>query len=133
MPSPVTDLLAADATSREIDDAAIAACIEACLRCHLACTVCASSCLAEPDVTSMSECIRDDLACAELCRTTASVLAISQGAADLAHEVAAACRRACEACAESCDAHADHHEHCRLCAEACRECADACAALRGNA
>jgi hypothetical protein len=95
-----------------------------------ACTTCADACLAEDGVADLRGCIRTDLDCADICATTARVLA-RRGERDAAtvEALLRACETACRSCAAECEQHADHHEHCRVCAEACRRCADACAAL----
>ena len=70
----------------------------------------------------MTDCIRLDMDCAEICCLLASFIAKdSMHANHLLHE----CAEICEACAEECEKHS-HLEHCRACAEACRHCVEAC-------
>ena len=96
--------------------------IEAAENCAIACSHCASACLDEPDVDEMTDCIRLDLDCAELCRLLSALM--SRGSR-FSKEMCRVCAVACEACARECERHADM-EHCRVCAEACRRCQDAC-------
>ncbi|NYI04118.1 four-helix bundle copper-binding protein [Allostreptomyces psammosilenae] len=98
--------------------------------CAEACTVCADACLAEPNPADLATCIRLDMDCADVCATTARVLARNTGFnAAVSRSLLTACMQVCTSCAEECERHAPTHEHCRICAEACRRCADACTAL----
>lgn len=91
--------------------------------CIAACNFCASSCLKEDHVQMMANCIATDLDCAEICRTTAVLLARnSPHAKHLLKE----CIEVCEACATECGKH--DHDHCKACEKACTECAEACRA-----
>ncbi len=91
--------------------------------CIAACNFCAASCLKEEHVQHMTSCIALDMDCAEVCRTTAVLLARdSKHGKHLLKE----CIELCDACAEECGRH--EHAHCQACAKACRECADACRA-----
>ncbi len=91
--------------------------------CVAACNFCASSCLKEDDVKMMAHCISNNIDCAEICRTTAILLARdSKHAKHLMKE----CIEVCMACVEECSKH--EHEHCKACAKACSECAEACKA-----
>ncbi len=91
--------------------------------CIAACNFCASACLKEDNVKMMAKCISLDMDCAEVCRTTAILLA-----RDSAHgkHLLKECIELCEACAEECGSH--EHDHCKACAKACTECAEACKA-----
>ncbi len=100
--------------------------------CAQTCLLCADACLAEEMVAELRRCIRLNLDCADLCRTTAAVLG-RQVAPDptTVRALLEACRAACEACGTECRSHAEMHAHCRVCAEACERCEHACAqALR---
>ena len=99
-------------------------CIDACLACAVACEKCSAACLNEGDVKMMAGCISLDRDCADICFTTAALLA--RGSAHGGH-LAKECREVCLACAAECEKHAAHHDHCKACAEACRTCAEACA------
>lgn len=102
-------------------------------QCSLVCTTCADACLSEDAAGHLSECIRLNLDCAELCGATARMLA-RPGHQDreTLERLLEACTRACRACAEECDSHAEMMKHCRICAETCRSCAEACQAMRGS-
>lgn len=102
---------------------------EACLDCDATCMACADACLAEPAVERLRHCIRLDLDCAEICRTTA-VLALRRTASDAAliRMALVLCADICRACGEECAHHADRHAHCRICSETCRACETACRA-----
>lgn len=100
--------------------------------CTYTCTTCADACLEEDDPSSLRQCIRLNLDCAEICSVTAKLIA-RPGAQDpsLLRAQLDACATACRACAEECQEHAEMHEHCRICAEACRACAEACDRMKG--
>jgi hypothetical protein len=101
--------------------------IEACLTCVETCTACADACLREEDLESLRACILTDLDCAEICDTTAKLLARSGGAqVGVTRAMLNACIAACHVCGRECAKHAGHHQHCRVCAEACQICEDAC-------
>ncbi|ATD69061.1 MULTISPECIES: four-helix bundle copper-binding protein [Gordonia] len=126
----VTEILESHPVRDDIDNAALAACIEACAECTQACTSCADACLGESGVDQLVECIRSDLDCADLCSITERVL-LRRTDANVAvvRETLEACATACRVCAEECDRHADMHQHCRICADACRRCEEACRTL----
>lgn len=91
--------------------------------CIAACNFCAASCLKEDDVKMMAACIAIDIDCAEVCRTTAILLARdSKYGKHLLRE----CVELCKACAAECIKHP--MGHCQACAKACEECAEACMA-----
>ncbi|MEO6538123.1 MAG: four-helix bundle copper-binding protein [Ferruginibacter sp.] len=91
--------------------------------CIAACNFCASSCLKEENVKMMAKCISMDIDCAEVCRTTAILLA-----RDSPHgkHLLKECIELCDACAAECGMH--EADHCQACAKACRECSEACKA-----
>ena len=112
-----------------VDPKLIANAIDAASACAITCTSCASACLSESG-TDMTQCIRDDLDCADLCEVTAKHLArLNKSDKQLTVSLLAACIEACVQCAASCSEHAGHHEHCKLCMEACRRCETACQEL----
>ncbi|MGB3774671.1 MAG: four-helix bundle copper-binding protein, partial [Leeuwenhoekiella sp.] len=80
------------------------------------------ACLSEDNIKMMVNCIRTDRACAEVCSTTAKLLA---GNYVHVNALVAYCQSTCEKCAEECGKH--EHQHCKDCAEACSACAEACA------
>lgn len=95
--------------------------IEALNNCVTHCNHCADACLDSDDIKMMVSCIRTDRVCAEVCSTTAEVLATSyKDVKDLVKY----CHKICVACAEECEKH--DHKHCQECADACRKCAEAC-------
>jgi len=88
------------------------------------CHQCASACLDEKEVDTLKACIRLDLECAAICRSTAELMMMDGTYADAFCQV---CADICTACAEECEKHAAMGmEHCRVCAEACRLCAEEC-------
>lgn len=97
--------------------------IEALNNCIAHCNHCADACLDEDNIKMMVPCIRLDRACAEICRTTANLLAANF--ADVKSMIQV-CMEICRKCAEECGKH--DHDHCQKCAEACQKCADACEA-----
>jgi len=118
----------------QINDALIR-CIEECYSCGQICTSCADACLAEDNVNLLTQCIRLNLDCADVCNITGRIATRRTGSdEEMIHRMLHACAAACRLCAEECDKHAGMHEHCRICAEACRQCMSACeAAGRGIA
>ncbi|MFA0960588.1 four-helix bundle copper-binding protein [Roseivirga sp. BDSF3-8] len=89
--------------------------------CVAACEHCATACLGEDDVKKMSDCIKTDRDCADICALTARLVARdSKHAKHLAKE----CIEVCKLCADECGKH--EHQHCKDCAEACRACEEAC-------
>ncbi len=105
---------------------ALGACVEAC-------TSCADACLAEQGVDHLRRCIRLNLDCADICMTTARILARqTETVGDLLHAQLHACVLACAQCADECHRHRKMHEHCLHCERHCRECQEACNLLIGE-
>jgi len=101
--------------------------IEATYGCAAACHICADACLVEDRVKDLTQCIRLDLDCADVCLTTAGLAARRAGSHEaLIKRMLETCGEACADCAVECEKHADVHEHCRICAEECRRCEQAC-------
>jgi len=124
------DLLAAAPQQLTVDAALVAEAIDAATACATACTACASACLAEPEMSAMVTCIRDDLDCADLCEVTARHLTrLNASDKQLTLSLLATCIEACVQCASSCAPHREMHDHCRLSEDACRRCETACQAL----
>lgn len=90
--------------------------------CEAECNHCTIACLEEQDIQMLATCIKLDIDCAEICRTTASFI---ERGSEHADHLLKACAEICEACAEECEKHTQM-EHCEKCAEACRRCAEAC-------
>ena len=97
--------------------------IKALNECVAACNHCTSACLEEEDVKMMVRCIQTDIVCAEICSTTAKVLAFDSSNSQ---EMVDLCGKICSECAAECEKL--DMEHCRLCAEVCRKCEEACSA-----
>lgn len=113
-----------------IDVRRFAETIETLIDCSNTCTLCADACLLEPDMASLSHCIRLNLDCADICTATSRVIArLPEMDAPMMRPLLEACRAACEACGQECASHASHMEHCRVCSEQCRRCAAACQEL----
>ena len=78
----------------------------------------------QPPVT---QCIRLDLDCADVCLATAGLAARRAGSNEaLIKRMLQTCAEACADCAVECEKHAEMHEHCRICADECRRCEGAC-------
>ncbi|WP_407157479.1 four-helix bundle copper-binding protein [Bradyrhizobium sp. STM 3557] len=106
---------------------ALIRCIEECYSCAQTCTSCADACLAEDNVKMLTQCIRMDLDCADICNITGRIATRRTGSdEEMISRMLDACAAACRLCAEECEKHAKMHEHCRICAEACRRCMSAC-------
>ena len=95
--------------------------LEALNNCITHCNYCAGACLREDNVKMMTDCIQTDIACAEICSTTAKLIAMES---PFAQAMVEKCKQICEKCADECAKH--DHQHCQDCAEACRKCAEAC-------
>lgn len=92
--------------------------------CMEACNHCFDACLKEDDVKMMTDCIRTDRECADMCAF------LEQGVtrnSPFVKELAGVCATICEACGKECQKH--DHDHCQECAKACFECAEACRAV----
>jgi hypothetical protein len=122
------EMLSSHPTGTDLDESALAGCIEACFECAQTCTACADACLEESGgELDLRHCIRTDLDCADICETTGKVLSRqTEPSWDLLKAQVGACMKACQECGDECESHADNHEHCRVCAEACRRCEEAC-------
>ncbi len=95
--------------------------------CARTCALCADACLGEDMVDELRRCIRLNLDCAALCRTTGDVLSrLVEPDSTVLRATLEACVAACTACGTECASHAEMHEHCKVCAESCRQCEDAC-------
>ena len=87
--------------------------------CVAACEHCADACLTEDG--DMTDCIRTDRDCAEICAL--AIKFVARGS-DNASKILELCAAVCSDCAEECESH--DHDHCQECAQACRDCAEAC-------
>jgi hypothetical protein len=110
-----------------LDRQKLAAALDTLIVCSQACTACADACLSESMVAELTECIRTNLDCADICATTARVLSRHTGYdATISRSLLETCAAACKSCGDECETHAGMHEHCRICADACRACEQAC-------
>ncbi|AZP03948.1 four-helix bundle copper-binding protein [Jeotgalibaca ciconiae] len=89
--------------------------------CITACNHCFDQCLQEDDVKHMTECIRTDRECADICTIALSFLT-REGS--LKADLLQLCAITCQACGDECEKHS--HDHCQECAKACFACAEAC-------
>ena len=106
---------------------ALVRCIEECYSCAQACTSCADACLAEAKVRELTQCIRLNLDCADICNVTGRIATRRTGSdEEILRRMLHACAVACRLCGEECQRHAHMYEHCRVCAKACQECIKAC-------
>jgi len=106
---------------------ALIRCLEECYACAQACTACADACLAEQTVQQLTQCIRLNLDCADVCAATGALATRRTGSNEtLIRQMLSVCETACRICGEECERHAGRHEHCRICAEACQRCERAC-------
>lgn len=97
------------------------ACLEACISCMEACNRCFYRCLSEQNHHELSECIRLDRECADMCAFAVRAI---EAESPFTAEICALCADVCEACAKECQMH--NHDHCQACAKACFTCAEAC-------
>ena len=118
-------------TRKASDGTAYAACIDACVECEVVCSACADGCLGEQDIDALRRCIRLDLDCADLCGTTARLLArATDESGEALRATLTACMRACAACARECERH--DMQHCQICAQVCRRCEESCRQLESG-
>lgn len=102
-------------------------CIEACFDCEQACIACADACLGEPSVGQLTQCIRLNMDCADVCHAGGALASRRTGSNELTlRTMLEACALACRTCGDECERHAQEHEHCAICAEACRDCEQLC-------
>ncbi|MGB5981642.1 MAG: four-helix bundle copper-binding protein [Nonlabens sp.] len=95
--------------------------INALTQCITHCNYCANACLGEENVKMMSDCIRTDIACAEVCSTALKLVSSNSKFTKSYLQI---CIEVCDACTDECSKH--DHQHCQDCAEACRKCAETC-------
>lgn len=88
--------------------------------CVNTCNHCFSACLKEDNIKMMTDCIRLDKECAEVCSFTILMFHKSK----FVGKYLELCMNVCEACGEECGKF--EHEHCKECAQKCKECAKAC-------
>jgi hypothetical protein len=89
--------------------------------CAMACENCATACLNEDNVKSLTACIILDRDCADICTLAARLLKRNSS---IARQYLLLCEEICRMCADECSKH--EHDHCKQCAEACLACAEAC-------
>jgi len=105
----------------------LAECIERCFSCAQSCTACADACLSEDDIAELRRCVRLDLDCADICRTTGAIATRRTETSErVLLQLLEVCANVCQLCAEECELHAAHHEHCKICAGECRRCEESC-------
>ena len=95
--------------------------VESLENCVAACNNSAASLLEEEDVAAMTDSIKLDLDCADVCQMALKLLARDSNHAAKVIEL---CEDICAECAEECEKH--EYDHCVLCASVCRRCEDHC-------
>lgn len=110
--------------SRAANLGQVAEAIDALKECEGDSTACAAAMMALAD-TSMTTATHAALDCADVCGSTARVLARTPAPdSRVIHSVLEATIAAVERSASECSRHADHHEHCRVMSESGRRAAD---------
>lgn len=108
--------------------------IEHCQKCAQACTECANACLTAPVTQELSQCVRLNLNCADLCHAAAGVGSRCVDSGDeIMVRTLEICASACHACAEENERCGNSHEKCRVSALECRACYEACIAAMQDA
>lgn len=126
-PMKTIDMLHTHPQSSAVNTDVLAECIDACFECTQRCSACADACLAEDARSSLVDCIRTNLDCADTCNATGRILSrVGRSAPARIRTQVQACLEACRTCEEHCQNHANEHEHCQVCADACRRCKEAC-------
>jgi hypothetical protein len=113
----------------EMDSEEMQRCLDDCHECQRECLETAHYCLERGGKLAEAEVVPLLLACAEICRTSVTFLALES---DLHTEVCAACAVVCEECADTCEAFADD-DQLSGCAEVCRSCAESCEEMSASA
>jgi hypothetical protein len=113
----------------EMDAEELQQCLEDCQECQRECLETAHYCLERGGKLAEADVVQLLLACAEICRTSVTFLALQS---ELHAEVCAACAVVCEECAETCEGFQDD-ERLQACAETCRACAESCEEMSGSA
>ena len=108
--------------AHEMLSAEMKKCIEACHSCEQVCLTTVTHCLQKGGRHAEATHIATLLACAELCASSAALMAMGS---DLSARQCALCAEACERCARSCEALGDDPQM-KACAEECRRCAESC-------
>ncbi|MGA5298464.1 four-helix bundle copper-binding protein [Nucisporomicrobium flavum] len=115
------------APAGDLDADRLAMLSETVIACGQTCAACADACLGSGFAAGLTECIGLGLACADVCATTARVLARPDGRdAGIVRALLAACVVASAACADECRRQADNYRHCATCAQMCRICEEQC-------
>lgn len=125
----ISDMLSSHEDRLNVE--ALTTAIETLVMCAAHCNICADACLEEE--ADLTRCIRACVDCADICESTASVIARAGASGAPWLELVEVCIEACENCADECERHAEQHQHCRQCAVACRRCIQACEALLEHA
>lgn len=82
---------------------ALARCIEECYGCAQACTSCGDACLGEDMVQQMTQCIRLNMDCADICIAAGAIATRRTGSnEETIRRVLDACATACRLCGEEC-------------------------------
>ncbi len=103
-------------------DERMQACIQDCLACAMACEQSITHCLCKGGKQAAPVHIHLLSDCADLCRTSATMMARSSR---FYARHCALCADVCKACEESCEQFGDDAQM-RACADACRACHEAC-------
>jgi hypothetical protein len=123
----VQQMISTHPDARGSTNDALIRCIEECYSCAQTCTSCGDACLAQDMVKDLTQCVRLNLDCADVCNITGRIATRRTGSDDeLIRRMLLTCAAACRLCGDECERHASQHEHCRICAEACRRCMQAC-------
>src|SRR4051812_41359953 len=86
---------------------ALITCIEECYSCAQTCTSCADACLAEEMVRELTQCIRLNLDCADICNVTGRIATRRTGSdEDLIRRMLDVCANICRLCGDECRRHA---------------------------
>lgn len=105
----------------------LARCVDSCFECAQVCAICADACLSEKRVPELLRCIRLNLDCASICKTTGRIVAcLTEPDRAVLTQQLQACITVCHVCGDECARHSAQHQHCHICSEACRQCETAC-------
>lgn len=123
----VSEMIGTHPQARGNTNDALIRCVEECYACASVCVACADACLGEDMVKQLTQCIRLNLDCADICAATGSLATRRTGSnEEIIKLMLQACAAACRACGDECERHAGHHEHCQICAQSCRRCEQSC-------
>lgn len=110
----------------ESEGVSVQDCIDACVACYQDCLKCLNHCLIMGGVHSHVNHITTMIECAEICKTSSTLMSLK---GKFSYEICQVCARVCDACEASCLTIGSDDSMMLDCAESCRRCADTCRSM----